>query len=129
MVSTWEFYDGQHYDLGGIVVMPNHVHLLVTPHPNFELEEILQGRKRKSARELNQILKSSGKFWQKHSYDHLVRSDREIFAFQNYMAQNPVKAGLSEGEYRFVDFDWQAKLADQFGYGLFESDSNEETRD
>ena len=35
-------HDGERYDLGDWVLMPNHVHLMLTPHPNVELEAILK---------------------------------------------------------------------------------------
>ena len=79
--------------------MPNHVHLLLRPLPGLELEDILQSRKGQSARDLNTFLERQGKVWQKHSYDHIVRNETELNAYRKYMAENPVKARLREGEF------------------------------
>ena len=50
-----------------------------------------------SDKALNQALyrlKRKGKFWQKDSYDHFIRDEKELTDTINYIAQNPVKAGL-----------------------------------
>ena len=73
VVEGWKYFDGERYDLGDLVVMPNHLHLLLTPRPGHDLEDILQSRKRQSAREINAFLGLRGKLWQKHSFDHIVR--------------------------------------------------------
>ena len=105
----WKHFDGVRYQLGDVVVMPNHVHLLITPLPGHELEDVLQSRKRQSACELNLLLNRSGDFWQKHSYDHIVRDEAELRAFRKYIAENPAKAGLKTGESLYRSFDWQSK--------------------
>jgi hypothetical protein len=66
----------KHYELGAFVVMPNHVHLLVTPHiPIARLTRRLKGY---TAREANRLLGRTGEaFWQPESYDHWVRSEQE----------------------------------------------------
>lgn len=99
ITESWEHFHGQRYELGDLIVMPNHVHLLLTPLPGHELEDILQSRKRQSAREINALLGRTGDFWQRHSDDHIVRNEIELRAFRRYIADNPVKARLREGEY------------------------------
>jgi REP-associated tyrosine transposase len=76
------------------ILMPNHVHALLTPH--VALPKLMQSIKGRSARDANQILGSTGKpFWQPESYDHLVRNAGEFRKIQNYIENNPVKAGLA----------------------------------
>jgi REP element-mobilizing transposase RayT len=59
------------YRLHTWVVMPNHVHLLLTP--NIEPSVLLRRLKGASAREANHLLGLTGQpFWQAESYDHLV---------------------------------------------------------
>ena len=107
VLEGWEFFDGQRYELGDLVVMPNHVHVLITPMVGFELEDILQSRKRQSAREVNQKLSTSGVLWQKHSYDHIVRDVKELLAFQEYVANNPKKANLKTDQFLLRPHDWE----------------------
>jgi hypothetical protein len=72
--------------------MPNHVHLLVTPH--VVAAKWLGPLKGFTAHEANRILGRPGQpFWQDESYDHLVRSDTEFKRIRE--ERNPVNAGLA----------------------------------
>ncbi|MSR57689.1 MAG: hypothetical protein EXS05_08455 [Planctomycetaceae bacterium] len=84
---------------GDFVVMPNHVHALLTPINGYELEHILHSIKSYTANIINQMRKSDGTFWQRESYDHIVRDAEQLVAFQQYIAANPAKANLNDGEY------------------------------
>ena len=80
------------YELHAYVVMANHVHLLATPiaHPT----KLLRSLKSYTARRANKTLHRSGPFWQKETYDHWVRGDKEHGRVSAYIESNPVKAGL-----------------------------------
>ena len=81
------------YQLHAYVVMPNHVHLLVTP--NVGAMRWLAPLKGFTAYRANEFLGSHGQaFWQEESYDHLVRSGAEFDRIRSYIEENPVKAGL-----------------------------------
>ena len=43
----------------------------------------------------------SGEFWQVEQFDHLVRSPEDFEKYRRYIAENPVKAGLPEGSFRY----------------------------
>jgi hypothetical protein len=80
--------------------MPNHVHLLIRPRDGHALSKILQGIKGVSAKECNALLGRTGQpFWQDESFDHIVRSQAQFERFCRYIAENPVKARLKEGEF------------------------------
>ncbi len=53
VATALECFDGQRYELGDYVVMPNHVHVLVAPREGYSLSAILHSWKRFSAREIN----------------------------------------------------------------------------
>jgi REP element-mobilizing transposase RayT len=92
------------YRLHAWVVMPNHVHLLLTP--NVEPSVALRRLKGASAREANQLLGLTGRpFWQAESYDHLVRSQAEFERIEDYIIQNPVRAGLARSE---EEYPWSS---------------------
>ncbi len=57
-------FHNRHYVLHEWVIMPNHVHLVVWPMPNYTLS------------------------------DHWVRDDEEMFRIRRYIRNNPVKARL-----------------------------------
>jgi REP-associated tyrosine transposase len=80
------------YDLHAFVVMPNHVHLLVTPH--VKAMQWLGPLKGFTAHEANRVLSRHAPFWQDESYDRLVRDSEEFRRTLRYIENNPVKAGL-----------------------------------
>ncbi|MEI9897799.1 MAG: transposase [Chthoniobacter sp.] len=99
MAEALAFFDGRHYRLGTWAIMPNHVHALVLPLPEFTLGKIVQSWKSFTARTINQRLGRTGDFWQRETYDHIVRSEESLRAFERYIRGNPVKARLREGEF------------------------------
>ena len=83
----------QHYRLHAYVIMPNHVHILITPL--LPIPKIMQSIKGFTAREANLLLDRMGMpFWQREYYDHWVR-DGEFERIKRYIELNPVKAGLA----------------------------------
>jgi valyl-tRNA synthetase/REP element-mobilizing transposase RayT len=88
-------FDGERYELGAWVVMPNHVHVLVTPKPDHDLSEILHSWKRFSAREINRLEGREGQLWQHESYDHIVRNGDSLGRIQEYIERNPELAGIA----------------------------------
>src|SRR5690606_24882545 len=82
------------------VVMPDHVHLLMTPLPRdddhwYTLGDTISSAKRHSARQINIRRKASGSIWMDEWHDRLLRPG-EFEEKWNYMADNPVRAGLVE---------------------------------
>jgi len=74
----------RHYTLHAFVVLPNHVHLLITPH--VEVPKLLRSLKGITTKQANQILgrRNFGLGWtgrpfcQEESYDHVVRGGKEF---------------------------------------------------
>jgi REP element-mobilizing transposase RayT len=100
----------KHYRLHAFVIMPNHVHLLTTPL--VPLPTLTKSLKGITAKRANAMLALTGNpFWQDESYDHLVRNQREFEKIRNYIAENPVSAGLvSEArEYRWSSGGWATR--------------------
>jgi REP element-mobilizing transposase RayT len=97
--------ESQHaYDLHAWVVMPNHVHMLVTPHSGPSA--FMQTLKGYTAREANKVLNRQGEqFWQRESYDHWVRGDEQFRRIVRYVEENPVSAGLAG---RVQDYRWSS---------------------
>ena len=81
------------YQLHTFVVMPNHVHLLVTP--NVSARQWLGPLKGFTGHQANAMLGRTGAFWQDESYDHLVRNVEQFHRIERYIEGNPVSAGLA----------------------------------
>ena len=86
------------------VVMPDHVHLLITLGQDESLCRRLQLIKGRSARCINLLTNRSGCVWQPESFDRVLRKDEGVVKKAEYIANNPVRAGLvaSAEEYRWL---------------------------
>ena len=93
-------FDSVRYQLGAYVIMPNHVHLLITPTKGHDLSDILHSWKSYSANRINRAVGRRGTLWQEESFDHLLRSEEELEHYRRYVAENPEKAGLANTDYR-----------------------------
>jgi REP element-mobilizing transposase RayT len=83
------FFENDRYLLREWVVMPNHVHAIVTPLPGYELSETLQGWKSFTAKAINKQLGKKGTLWQKESFDHIVRRPDQLERIEHYIHNNP----------------------------------------
>jgi len=83
----------RHYELHAFVVMPNHVHMLLTPKVPIPI--LMKSLKSITAKRANAILGLRGTpFWQDESFDRNVRNPDEFSRIRNYIEMNPVLAGL-----------------------------------
>ncbi len=108
-VVSSRIHEGRNTDyvLHSWVIMPNHVHLLITP--NVVVSKIMRSLKGATARQANQLLNRMGyPFWQDESYDHLVGSPEEFRKIGNYIVQNPVRAGLATSP---EEFPWSSAFS------------------
>ena len=95
MVQTCLLHsDGQRYRLSAWVVMPNHVHVLLTPDALWSLSEIMKSLKSFTSHEANKILDTRGQFWMEDYFDRYIRNESHFVAAIAYIENNPVKAGL-----------------------------------
>ena len=86
----------------GYVIMPEHVHLLVSEPESGTLADALKSLKQGVARRL---IGEAEHFWQKRYYDFYVRNYRPFVEKLRYIHRNPVKRGLCE---RAEDWEWSS---------------------
>lgn len=99
------------YRLDAFSIMSNHVHIVFKPNLSVlnlreeiiagrvkfvsdedTLAEIMQSVKGVTARKCNMALGRSGSFWEKESFDHVIRDDNGFARAVRYTLNNPVKA-------------------------------------
>ena len=93
------FRDPAVYRLDAYCIMPNHIHVVLSPELDEDgqplaLQKILHSLKRYTALKANELLGRQGTFWQHESYDHYVRDHNEWRRLIGYVVDNPVRAGL-----------------------------------
>ncbi len=111
-----------HFLLIGYVVMPEHVHLLISEEPKCTPSLVLKVLKQRVSRDLRKqrrraptgqmrlAFKEGGaelpRFWQPRFYDFNVYSAKKIREKLEYMHANPVKRGLvgKPGEWVWSSF-------------------------
>lgn len=106
VVDALQYHESvlKQYALHAYVVMPNHVHILITPLAS--VSTLTHSLKRFTAFQANRILCRMGqRFWQEESYDRLVRDDQEFGRIVRYIEMNPVHAGLVAAP---EDFPWSS---------------------
>jgi REP-associated tyrosine transposase len=86
-----------------VVVMPDHVHILLSPFAGFFLTSLIADIKSSSAHIINRVLGRKGSFWQSESFDHILRSDEKVIEKANYILENPVRKRLVRSA---VDWPW-----------------------
>jgi putative transposase len=96
MVNALMIFDKDRYDLHAFVVMPNHVHLAVTPRSGWNLPELLKSLKGFTAREINKKVGRTGSLWQPESFDRIIRDASHFEKVIRYIMRNPEKARLDE---------------------------------
>jgi len=84
------------------VVMPEHIHLLVSEPERGALADALKSLKQGIARRL---IADAGHFWQKRYYDFNIRNHPQFVEKTRYIHRNPVKRGLCE---RPEDWQWSS---------------------
>ena len=100
------------FELYVAVVMPDHVHIVLTPLIDEESQEvrsfvkIMQEIKSASAHLVNRRLRRQGHVWQEESFDHILRSSENIDAKVSYVMENPVRKGLVT-DWREYRWTWQ----------------------
>ncbi len=90
------YFDGRRFRLHSWVIMPNHIHIFITPMIGHGVSEIIHAKKSFTAKEANGFLGRNGKFWQADYYNRYIRDERHYYKTVEYIEMNPVKAGLCD---------------------------------
>jgi len=104
--SGWSDY---HIAVGRYVIMPEHVHLLVTGGADFDLGDWVKLVKQCLGKAAG--LPRGESLWQEGFFDHLIRHDEKLASVWEYLRQNPQTAGLTvapadwpyQGEFMVLD--------------------------
>jgi putative transposase len=92
------------FEVMGFVVMPEHIHVLISEPKRNTVPKVVQVLKQRVARRLLRKRQPSAqrelwersrrRFWQRRYYDFNVYSDRKVTEKLRYMHRNPVQRGL-----------------------------------
>jgi putative transposase len=88
----------QKFVLHEFVLMPDHVHLLLTPAPEVSLEKTVQLLKGGFSFRVKKELGLSLEVWESGHTEHRVKDATDYQRHTEYIQQNPVHAALVESE-------------------------------
>src|SRR5579863_1904145 len=89
------------FSVHDFVVMPDHVHLLITLSADMAIEKAMQLIKGRFSFRLKKELGYLGEVWQRGFSEVRVKDQQYFLRCQAYIAENPVKAGLVAGASRY----------------------------
>jgi putative transposase len=82
------------FQLHDFVIMPDHLHLLVTLQGDVTIEKAMQLIKGGFSYRLKRDFGYQGEVWQRGFSDVRIRDGQSFLMYRAYIVQNPVKAGL-----------------------------------
>ena len=92
-------------DVHAYVLMPNHVHLLVTPRETFAVSRMMKSLNGRYAKYINASHQRSGTLWGGRYKACIVESERYLMTCYRYIELNPVRAGLARNA---DDYPWSS---------------------
>jgi putative transposase len=94
----------EHYGLHAYVIMPDHIHLLITP-TDITLERAMQFIKGGFSHAYGLTSNAKSEIWHRGFTDHRIRDSDDFDKHLAYLHNNPVAAGLSA---KPEDFPWSS---------------------
>jgi len=96
------------YQIDAIIILPDHIHMIITPQTAKEYPKIISHIKRSFVYGLDKKHKDKAKMnlsrssyhrklsgiWQKRFYEHTIRNEKDWLEKMNYIQYNAVKHGL-----------------------------------
>jgi putative transposase len=82
------------FQLHDFVVMPDHLHLLLTVHEDMSIEKAMQFIKGRFSYRLKRESQYLGEVWQSGFSETRADDEESFLRYREYIAQNPVKAEL-----------------------------------
>ncbi len=96
------------YAIDAIVILPDHIHMIITPQNPKDYSKIIALIKRSFTYGLDMKIKEDSKFnlsassyrrnlsgvWQKRFYEHTIRDEKDYVKILDYIKLNPIKHGL-----------------------------------
>ena len=108
------------YTIDAIVILPDHLHMIITPEVAREYPKIIAHIKRSFVYGLDRETKAQAKMeissqkhrrdhsgiWQERYYEHTIRNEKDLIEKLHYMRSNPIKHNLVErtDEWQYSSF-------------------------
>jgi putative transposase len=93
------------YEIFGMVVLPDHIHLIIRPDKIDEYPKIISRIKHYFSRNINcsknnltesKIKKREKGIWQRRYWEHTILDEKDLYNSLDYIHYNPVKHGYTK---------------------------------
>jgi len=111
------------FEIFGSVILPEHFHIIIKPKEADSFPKIIGTVKRKFTQSLkddfqgknipnSRIIRKEKGIWQRRFYEHIIRSDEDLYNHLDYIHYNPVKHGYVKNvnEWDYSSFHKFVKL-------------------
>ena len=105
LVTLFRYRDAGEFTVHEFVIMPNHIHLLISLDDEHAVGRAMQMVKGGFSHAVGQAGLKLKAVWQPSYYEHRVRDEDEYERMRNYIHQNPVRRGLSD---RAIDYPYSS---------------------
>ncbi len=105
LATLFRYRDAGEFTVHEFVVMPNHIHLLISVDDDHAVGRAIQMVKGGFSHAVGQAGLKLKAVWQPSYYEHRVRDEDEYERMRNYIHQNPVRRGLSD---RAIDYPYSS---------------------
>jgi putative transposase len=94
------------YSIDAIVILPDHLHMIITPKNVKDYPKIVRVIKynfsvrvsHNEEQSMARYKKGMNPIWQKRYYEHTIRDEKDYIRCLEYMQNNPIKHELVENE-------------------------------
>jgi putative transposase len=87
------------------VLMPNHVHLLLTPHEEQSASKLMKHLAQRHAQFINKFNRRTGSLWEGRFHSSVVEDSNYLFNCYRYIELNPVRASLASHP---SEYEWSS---------------------
>lgn len=88
VVEALRHYNYREYLLHSFIVMPNHLHILLSPLTDKPINNIIGRIKGFTSFKIKKLLGIDSEIWQQGMFDRIVRSDDEFKKYVDYIINN-----------------------------------------
>ena len=88
-VGALRHYNFKEYLLHSFIIMPNHLHILLSPLTEKPINTVIGRIKGFTSFKIKKLLGIDSEIWQQGMFDRIVRSDDEFKKYVDYIRNNP----------------------------------------
>lgn len=89
VVGALRHYNFKEYLLHSFIIMPNHLHILLSPLTEKPINTVIGRIKGFTSFKIKKLLGIDSEIWQQGMFDRIVRSDDEFKKYVDYIRNNP----------------------------------------